>query len=80
MQHRDVLQFNNSIERLTTLATNQGSENGRDFRYFGSESIQSTRKLLNNSNSKTAQQQPDLEATLVKRPGKHEPEVIAKYQ
>lgn len=73
MQHRDVLQFNSSIEKLATLVSNQSSEAQRDYRYFGSESIQSARKLLSKSSNYTLKQEAaaELEATLVKRPGKH---------
>lgn len=50
MQHRDVLQFNSSIEKLTTLASNQGADSVRDYRYFGSDALETTRRLLTNSN------------------------------
>jgi hypothetical protein len=38
MQHRDVLQSNNSIEKLSTIAY-QNCDGLRDYKYLGSDSV-----------------------------------------
>jgi hypothetical protein len=75
MQHRDVLQFNNSIERLSTLAS-QNCDGLRDYKYLGSDSLKYTRRLL----AKTNTPRLSNDSTYVIKPGKHESDNISKYQ
>lgn len=68
MRHRDLTQFNNSIEKLSTLAS-YNPDGIRNYRYLGSEDIQSTRRLLNQTIDVVSTDR-DM-SRLVKSPGKH---------
>lgn len=76
MRHRDQVQFNNSIEKLSTLAS-YNQEAIRDYRYFGSEAIQTTRRLLNRTIDVAPARDWQV-GHLVKSPGKHENDVLAE--